>query len=368
MNPYIPQKLPIETLDYHRLLLLIGTANAELGRYDGLLRGTVNPELMLGPLTEQEAVLSSKIEGTQATVDEVLGFEAGIPAKTEREEFDFKEVINYRKALQLGRAELADCRPVTLHLIRALHKELLSGVRGEEKNPGEFRVDQNWIGPLGCTIDQAAFIPPSPLILVDRLEAWQEYLSSDDGDVLIQSALVHAQFELLHPFRDGNGRIGRMLIPLFLYQKERISQPMFYLSGYLEAHREEYYTRLRAISETNDWTGWAEFFLRAIMEQSRQNSQTVVRVMKLYDNMKEKIQSATKSQYTMKILDAIFRTPVFKASSFIETTGIVDATAQRLLRVLRDAGIITVLSRGAGRTPSVYRFDELLDVAGPRNN
>jgi Fic family protein len=228
MQPFIPYVLPINELDWRLLLPLVGQANAALARYDGLLAGIPNPAVMLSPLTTQEAVLSSKIEGTQATVDEVLEQEAGLLKEGEKYE-DIREISNYRQALYQAREYLKDY-PIRLAFVRELHRTLMNSVRGKDKTPGQFRLDQNWIGPLHCPIEQATFVPPNPIQLPDHLRAWEVYLDLDDVDFLIQTAVVHAQFELLHPFKDGNGRIGRILIPLFLYQKRVLSQPMFYLS------------------------------------------------------------------------------------------------------------------------------------------
>ena len=315
MKPYQPNKLPLEGLDYQRLFALVGEANAELARYDGLLQGVVNSSVMLSPLTNEEAVLSSKIEGTQATVDEVLEQEAGIHKEGEKAK-DIQEIINYREALRSAHHYL-DERPITLAFVRQLHKILLNSVRGQDKTPGEFRKDQNWIGKYGCTIEEASFIPPNPLQLEDHLEAWQSYISTDDIDFLLQTAVVHAQFELLHPFKDGNGRIGRILIPLFLYQKKKLSQPMFYLSSYLEANREEYYVRLQNISREGDWNGWIAFFLKAIIEQAKNNNAKVKSIMGLYDSMKIRIHEITHSQYTVHLLDAIFERPIFETTDFV---------------------------------------------------
>jgi len=227
MQSYVPDVLPLENLDLARLLPKIGPANAALARYDGLLQSVVNPAVLLSPLTQREAVLSSKIEGTQATVDEVLEFEAGMDFDAEKTK-DIQEVVNYRKTLTLA-TSVVDQRPIGLNLLKQMHGVLMDSVRGANKTPGEFRREQNWIGGAGCTIDQASFVPPSPLQLLDHLQAWEAYLASSDVDVLLQCAVVHAQFELIHPFKDGNGRIGRLLIPLFLYQKRVLASPIFYL-------------------------------------------------------------------------------------------------------------------------------------------
>ncbi len=360
MKPYQPNKLPIEGLDYKLLFSLVGNANAELARYDGLLQGIVNPSVMLSPLTNEEAVLSSKIEGTQATVDEVLEQEAGIIKPGNKGE-DIQEIINYREALRSGHFYLEEY-PITLSLVCQLHKTLLNSVRWQDKTPGEFRKDQNWIGTYGCTIDQATFVPPNPLQLPDHLQSWQDYLASNDIDLLLQTAVVHAQFELLHPFKDGNGRIGRILIPLFLYQKKKLSQPMFYLSSYLESHREEYYARLQDISKQGDWNGWIVFFLQGITEQSKMNNGKVKRIMELYDRMKKRIQEITHSQYTVNLLDALFDRPIFQTTDFIKRTGIQKPTAMGLLKKLRDQKILRDLRPASGQQAAVVCFPELLNI------
>ena len=364
MKPYQPNKLPLEGLDYQRLFALVGEANAELARYDGLLQGVVNSSVMLSPLTNEEAVLSSKIEGTQATVDEVLEQEAGIHKEGEKAK-DIQEIINYREALRSAHHYL-DERPITLAFVRQLHKILLNSVRGQDKTPGEFRKDQNWIGKYGCTIEEASFIPPNPLQLEDHLEAWQSYISTDDIDFLLQTAVVHAQFELLHPFKDGNGRIGRILIPLFLYQKKKLSQPMFYLSSYLEANREEYYVRLQNISREGDWNGWIAFFLKAIIEQAKNNNAKVKSIMGLYDSMKIRIHEITHSQYTVHLLDAIFDRPIFETTDFVSRSKINKKTAMALLKQLREAGVLLVLREGSGRRASVLCFPALLNITEGR--
>ena len=267
---------------------------------------------MLSPLTTQEAVLSSKIEGTQATVDEVLEQEAGLIKEGEKYK-DIQEISNYRLALFQASEHLRGY-PIRLGLIREIHKILLNSVRGQNKTPGEFRMDQNWIGKPGCTIEEASFIPPDPVRMHDFLRGWEDYISSNDIDFLLQTAVIHAQFELIHPFKDGNGRIGRILIPLFLFYKKKLSQPMFYLSEYLESHRDEYYQRLRNISEEQDWNGWIAFFLQAITHQAKENGMRVHAIMGLHENMKNKIHEITHSQYSLYLLDAIFYQPIFKTS------------------------------------------------------
>ncbi|MBC7700459.1 MAG: Fic family protein [Massilia sp.] len=368
MQPFVPHALPVHDLDWRLLLPLVGQANAALARYDGLLAGIPNPAVMLSPLTTQEAVLSSKIEGTQATVDEVLEQEAGLLKEGEKYE-DIREISNYRLALYQARDYLKDY-PIRLAFIRELHRTLMNSVRGQDKTPGEFRLDQNWIGKMGCTREEATFVPPNPIQLPDHLQAWEAYLDSDDVDFLIQTAVVHAQFELLHPFKDGNGRIGRILIPLFLYQKKVLSQPMFYLSEYLENHRDEYYLRLKGISTENDWNGWIAFFLRATATQAAQNGQRVVAIQSLYEEMKQAIHETTHSQYTVHLLDAIFSKPIFRISDLAQRLtdefGIHAKTAPALLRQLRDVGILREIQSASGRRPATLCFPRLLNLAEGR--
>ena len=370
MKPYIPDNLPLSSLDYGQLYSLIGKANAALARYDGLLQGIPNPAVMLSPLTTQEAVLSSKIEGTQATVDEVLEQEAGLEKEGEKFK-DIQEISNYRRAL-FKAGDYLQTYPIRLAFVRELHKILMDSVRGQNKSPGEFRNDQNWIGPKGCTMEQATFVPPPPLVMQDSLQAWVDYIDTDDGDFLLQTAVAHAQFELIHPFKDGNGRIGRILIPLLLFQKQALSEPMFYLSEYLEAHRDEYYQRLQAISRHGDWNGWVAFFLKAITHQSLANAERVRQIMNLYDEMKIRIQDITHSRYTLHVLDAIFDRPVFRTSDFAQQLrqdhGMHEKTTLGLLRQLRDANVLVELRRGSGRRAAILYFSRLISLAEGRGH
>ena len=364
VKPYQPDELPIKDLDLGRLVRKIGPANAAIARYDGLLQSVINPSVMLSPLTNREAVLSSRIEGTQATVDEVLEFEAGMEFDIEKVH-DIQEVVNYRKTLVLASEWLRD-RPITLSLIKQMHAMLMNSVRGADKSPGQFRIEQNWIGSYDSKIENATFVPPSPLQLLDFMERWQAYIAGDDIDTLIQCAVVHAQFELIHPFKDGNGRIGRLLIPLLLFQKKTLKSPMFYVSEYMEANREAYYARLRAISRDRDWTGWVEFFLDAVESQALANTERVRAILDLYESMKARVTQITHSQHALAILDAIFDRPVFQSGDFVEKSQIPQPTALLALRKLREAGILKTLREKSGRRPAVMAFAELLNLAEGR--
>ena len=364
MKPYIPQDLPLKCLDFRRLIGRVGKANAALARYDGLLQGIVNPDILLSPLTNEEAVLSSRLEGTQATVDEVYEHEAGIE-KNEEKTKDIQEIVNYRLALRMGQEQLR-AYPISLPFVREIHKVLMNSVRGQTKSPGEFRPDQNWIGLPGSSIEQASFIPPSPICLQEYLDAWITYLSTDDIDPLIQTAIMHAQFELIHPFKDGNGRIGRLLIPLFLFQKKCLNQPMFYLSSYLEANRDEYCSTLGGISQRGDWNSWIDFFLEAVIKQADSNIRKVKNIISLYDEMKDEIQRVTHSQFSLSVLDGIFKRPIFKASDFVGITKIQRSTALGLLGQLKDHGILQEIRPSRGRTPAILAFSRLLNIAEGR--
>lgn len=357
MEPYLPLTLPLKNLDFSKLITLVGEANSELSEYNGLLQGIVNPSVMLSPLTKQEAVLSSKIEGTQATMEEVLEHEAG-EILDESKTQDIKEIQNYRKALMMAEEHVATYG-INLNLILELHKLLMDSVRGKNKSPGEFRKDQNWIGSYGCTIEQASFVPPSPLQLMDHLKLWEEYLKVKDFDVLAQSAIVHAQFELLHPFKDGNGRIGRLLIPLFLYSKKKLTQPMFYLSDYLEQNRSEYYARLKAISAEGDWTGWIVFYLNAVVQQAKTNNAKTKEIMALYEKTKNQISDITHSQHSMRLVDAFFDKPIF-TTAFLDID-IPKATLHSLIRQLEKAEIIMTVRESSGRKPALFAFPALLN-------
>lgn len=265
----------------------------------------------------------------------------------------------------LAKAALAQ-RPLSLSLLLQMHGILMDSVRGEEKTPGKFRVHQNWMGLMGCKIEDATFVPPSPLQLQDHLEAFERYLASNDVDALVQVAVVHAQFELLHPFNDGNGRIGRLLIPLFLFQKRALASPMFYLSEYMEAHRDQYYAGLRGISQQGDWTSWVEFFLTAITQQAETNTVRVRNILRLYEQMKQRISDLTQSQYALKVLDALFDRPIFQSNDFIERSSIPRNTALPFLRKLREAAILTILREQKGSRPGVWAFSELLNYAEGR--
>ena len=258
---YHYNSFPPSHLDWEKLIPLLGPTRAAIAHYDGILTAVPNADVLLSPLTTQEAVLSSRIEGTQATMGEVLEYEAaGDTGKyDEGRKADIYEVLNYRKAMREAQT-LLEGLPLSQRLIKKLHEILLSGVRGENKSPGIYRKIPNWIGPSGCSIENAYFVPISVDKLQDGINRWENFIHEEYLDNLVQLALLHVEFEALHPFLDGNGRLGRMLVPLFMWQKNIISRPNFYISAVFERDRTTYYERLRSVSQESKWTEWCIFF------------------------------------------------------------------------------------------------------------
>ena len=360
-------EFPPRDLDWTKLLPLIGPANAAVARYEGVLHGVPNPDVLLSPLTSQEAVLSSRIEGTQATLGEVLEFEAGGAPDDEStpKRADIHEVLNYRRALAEA-ARLMEELPLSQRLVRQTHAVLMQGVRGRNKDPGEYRRVANWIGPDGCAIGAARFVPCPADRLPGCMDGWERFVHADFPDKLVQLAIVHAEFEAIHPFLDGNGRLGRLLIPLFLVAKGLLSRPNFYLSAYLEEHREDYYNRLLGVSREGDWTGWCVFFLEGIVAQARANEAKALAILALYQERKDWIARVTHSQYAVRALDWMFQFPIFKTSDFIGASDIPRPTAIRILKIARAGGLLSDLQPASGRRAAILAFDELLGIAEGR--
>lgn len=356
-NNYTPKNLPIQNLKWELFVHLIGKANAEIARFDGLLQTIPNPSVLLSPLTTNEAVLSSRIEGTQATLKEVLEFEAN-PRKETKKYEDIQEVINYRKALREAIDEM-EKYSLSTRVIKKAHEILLQGVRGENKDRGNFRRQQVFIGKPGATVEQATYIPPSAEKIDDLMSNLEKYIHGEEKDLLVHLAIIHAQFEMIHPFMDGNGRVGRMIMPLFLYFKKTISYPSFYLSEYLESHRDEYYKALLDISENDNWDGWIIFFLQAVVVQSKVNIIKAKKIVALYDYKKQKITELTKSQFGIKILDALFVKPIFQSGDFIRISKIPQASAMRYIKILEKNDVISSNKKERYRT---YFFNKLLKI------
>ena len=360
---------PPLNLDLQRLLPLIGPAHAAVAGYEGMLEGLPNPNVLLSPLASQEAVLSSRIEGTQTTLTELLTFEAegnpsdeSTPAKA-----DIREVLNYRLALYAAFDILKEI-PLSQRLIRQTHEVLMQGVRGHNKAPGKYRrlPDTCWIGPPGSTIETARYIPCPVEELNSAMDVLERYVHEKAPDTLVQLAIVHAEFEAIHPFLDGNGRMGRLLVPLFMFTKELLSSPGFYISEYLESHSNEYYDGLLAVSRDDDWTGWCAFFLTAVTEQARANQQKVHDLLTLYDELRDWFVEETPSQFSGRALDWVFDKPIFRLIDFVNDAGIPKSTARRLLNLFKSRGILKELIPGGGRRSAVLAFPELLNIAEGR--
>jgi len=334
-----------------------------------MLKGLPNANVLLSPLASQEAVLSSRIEGTQTTLTELLTFEAegdltdeSTPAKAE-----IREVLNYRLALYAAIDMLKEI-PLSQRLVRDSHEVLMQGVRGYNKAPGKYRrlPDTCWIGPPGSTIETARYIPCPVEELNSAMDALESYMHEGAPDTLVQLAIVHAEFEAIHPFLDGNGRMGRLLVPLFMFTKELLSSPSFYISEYLESHRNEYYDGLLAVSRDNDWTGWCAFFLTALTEQALAYQQKIHDLLKLYDERKELIVEATHSQYSGRMLDWIFTRPIFQTTDCVKNSDIPEPAARHILRVLRDRGLLKEMIKARGRRPATLAFTDLLNIVEGR--
>lgn len=368
MIPYLAKNLPFDSeINYNQITKQLLSANASVSKFDGMLEETsVSKDLFLNPLTKKEAVLSSKIEGTQATLTEFLEIEIENGKSDSISKYDdYIEIQNYNNAINYAEEELNDKGFISLWMIRSIHKILLNGARGKDKNSGEFRKDQNWIGKPGSPIEDATFIPVAPEKLIDCLENLEKYISKyDEQSVLVQAAIIHAQFEKIHPFKDGNGRIGRMLIPLFLYYKKVISRPILYVSEFLENNRDEYYYKLNNIDNENGWIEWILFFLKAIETQSNSNIEKIKKLQKLYEDQKQKINEIINSKNGIYILDALFTHPICKSSTIYndvsEKTKIDASTIDRYIKKLVENRIL--IQENNKERHKKYYFQALIDI------
>ena len=365
MSPprYRPDLFPPRTFDWPALLPLIGRAQRAIAGYEGVLHGVPNPDVLLSPLSAQEAVLSSRIEGTQSSLSEVLALGANGEAQDEsaRTGTEVSEVLNYRLAL-IEATELMERLPLSQRLIRRTHEVLMTGVRGRAADPGQYRRIQNWIGPARSTEQTATFVTCSVPGLADAMAAWERHLHEETPDALVQLGVLHAWFEAIHPFLDGNGRLGRLMAPLFLMAKGLLQRPNFYLSEYLERHREDYYRNLLAAQSGGDWSAWIHFFLTALEKQAVANTEKAREILALYATRKDWVAKTTRSQHAVRSLDFLFDQPVFRTRDFAARSGIPKPTALRILRVLKDHGMLRELVARRGRRPATLWFPELIEI------
>ena len=360
-KPFIPPNLPIK-IDYEPLIGHITKAHRAIAGLDALLSALPNPSLLGRTLQTKEAVLSSQIEGTQATLDEVLAFEAvNDKNESETKKQDINEIINYRKALDLGIKSL-DILPLSENLIKKLHATLLKSGRGQNKAPGEFRKIQVFIGMPGADISEATYIPPTPNEVIPLFSNLEKYLNlNDEKDNLVQIAIAHYQFEAIHPFLDGNGRVGRLIISLFLYEKKLLAHPFLYLSEFFEEHRQTYYELLRNVSEKQDWENWIKFFLNALTIQAQKAEETGKSILQLHQELKNEILTLN-SQYAPYLLDAIFVRPIFSTSSIHKYVKIKNTqTLYTLIGKFINLGILKEADSKQKRN-KVYRFEKLIEI------
>lgn len=353
---------PDDRLDWASLVPLIGSASVAVARYDGLLEATPNADILVAPLGDREAVLSSRIEGTQASTRQVLEYEAGQAPPSPELRDDIIEILNYRAAMREAQTLLREL-PLCLKVMRLAHGVLLRGARGRGRSPGEFRRIPNWIGPPGCPIDKATFVPIEAGELPAALDRWEKYLHERRLDPLVQLAVLHAEFEALHPFLDGNGRLGRMLVPLYLWQKGIIHRPSFYISGFLAANRTVYYERLLAVSRDDDWTGWCRFFLEAMLAQAQDSTAKARRILDLYEETKSRVASLTHARHAIAALDFVFQNPICTAADFSARRDVPVYAARRILNAFRGDGILRFTRPASGRRSAIFEFTDLLEIA-----
>ncbi len=358
---FVPKPLPPDPpiqMD-QEMWKLLSDADRALGRLDGVTETLPNPDLFVAMYVRKEAVLSSQIEGTQASLVDILEFEAdkatkGLPR-------DVGEVVNYVDAINYGLLRLSEL-PLSLRLIREIHARLLNGVRGQERSPGEFRTSQNWIGAPGSSISDASFVPPAPEHMNTALGHLEGFLHDQSPmPVLMKVGLVHAQFETVHPFLDGNGRVGRLLITFLLCQREVLRKPLLYLSYYFKRNRQEYYDRLMAVRTRGDWEGWLKFFLRGVHEVAHQATDTARAVISLREQHQRLVGEKVRGPYTgLRLLDILYCQPIINVKTASEALGISVVAANTLVANFEKHGLLAKM--GEAKRNRVFAYSAYLDL------
>ncbi|MDD2763540.1 MAG: Fic family protein [Opitutaceae bacterium] len=351
-----PYPLPPEITWTPRLVRILSQADRLLGRLAGEGRRLPNPHVLIRPFVRREAVYSSRIEGTQATLGELLAAEAG--AAVERSPEDLREVGNYVVALEHGMERLKTL-PLSLRLVRELHEKLMTGVRGEHATPGEFRRTQNWIGRPGCTLSDASYVPPPPEALLAHLGKWEKFLHDDTIPPLVHVALMHYQFEAIHPFLDGNGRVGRLLITLSLCARGVLPEPLLYLSAFFEATRADYYGGLRNVTEQSDWTGWLEYFLNGIARQSEDALSRAERINQRLTDWRTQF-SGGGSKMPLQLIELLGANPFLSPRETQHQLGISYNTVLRAIESLESGGVLTKV--GDRKRNRVFCARAILDI------
>lgn len=362
---FVPNPLPPQLKYGKEIVNLLSEADRQLGNLSGVGALLPNPDLLIIPYSKKEAVLSSKIEGTQTSLSDLFYFEAVNEEKRQKEgkKTDLLEVINYVKALNYGLKRLEEL-PLCLRLIREIHKELMKGVRGEHLTPGEFRRSQNWIGPPGCTLNDAKYVPPPMTEMNESLGHLEKFLHDRESfPGLIQCALIHYQFEAIHPFLDGNGRIGRLLTTLFLCERQYLVYPMLYLSAFFEKYRDDYYGGLLAVSEKGEWEEWIKFFLRAVAFQSKEAINNSKAILALLDKYRKVVQKQKTSSCALGLLEEIFLNPYVTIPYVVKKLNTTYPTAKAAVDRLKKAKILTEITDK--RWGKIFCAKELLDLLEP---
>ena len=356
---FVPKPLPPDPpLRWDAGLLgLLSEATTALGRLDGLAGSLPNPDLFVASYVRREAVLSSQIEGTQSSLDDVLAHE--VEARTHEPPADVAETVNYVRAMRVG-LSLLDELPLSGRLIRRVHEELMTGVRGQERSPGEFRKTQNWVGPAGCTLETAAFVPPAPDDLPDALRDFEVFLNRSDDPPLVLAGLAHAQFETIHPFLDGNGRVGRLLITLLLVQRRLLARPLLYLSLFLKKNRSEYYDRLDAIRTHGDWEAWLKFFLHGVAVTADDAVRVAGELSALTDEHRRIAIDQNLGRYGWPLIDLLAQQSVVTIKYATARLSSTPSTVGRMLDELASLGIVDEVT--GRRRNRVYRYSPFLDV------
>ena len=363
---FVPADLP-PVLEFDAALVsLVDRASRGLGELAGTGRRLANPALLIRPFVRREAVLSSRIEGTQADAADIYAWEAGqleLPGlTTAATPDDVREVLNYERALAYGLRRLDDL-PVSLRFLRELHERLLHGVRGGHATPGRFRTTQNWIGGEGLAIERARYVPPPVPEMRACLDALEKYLYADsDLPPLVRLALIHYQFEAIHPFADGNGRIGRLMIALLLVHWGLLPHPLLYLSAWFEAQREAYYDRLLAVSRHGAWEPWVCYFLEGVVAQSADATARVVRIESLESDWRARLTRADVSGTTLRLMDLLFEAPAISIPWAARRLDVTYRSAQRAVQALLRHRMIQPADRAA-RYGKVYVASQVLEAA-----
>lgn len=354
-SAFVPDALPPRIQFEERLVRALSDADRAIGRLAGEGGRLPNPHLLIRPFMRREAVLSSRIEGTRATLGELLAAEAG--AVVDRSPEDLREVANYVVALEHGIGRLRKL-PLSLRLVREVHQQLMRGVRGGHAHRGEFRRTQNWIGPPGSTLANATYVPPPVEEMKTALGAWEGFLHDRSLPPLVQIALIHAQFEAIHPFVDGNGRVGRLLITLFLVERGILPAPLLYLSAFFEATRRDYYDRLFGVTARSEWEAWIEYFLNGVARQAEDALSRAQRINRLLARWREK--AGGRSASAVRLVDLLAENPFWTVKRAAERLGAAFTTAQRAVEALERGGILKRTS--AARRDRVYCARAILDI------